>query len=342
MGCYWSLCFGHLEIAGGNQNYYPEILDLLLKEDFRPATLGCLLGADELLSRLARLGYSESSCKSYFAKYRNDLEAYKDAILFLNDDFTYSYPWDTLSPFIEKTDLNDARRIWDNLFRQIPLSADDRYLHSLVTNCFDAEYIEPYFDQKVNYFILSSLFPNEAVSLEVGEVIEGGYWPRSDFERNRFDEELLINGDEEAYIRYSVIELEENEVNEFKEVTPESVCNSIRKHLSRAAIAFLNNQGGSIYFGVADSGEVRGFETDRTTRDRIANLVVKIMDNVAPPVSSDSYKIKFIPLIENGQVCRDIVCLCITFGLERNQRRYRSLRGHSWFRQYAASPKLDR
>jgi len=342
MGCYWSLCFGHLEVARGNQNYYPDFLGLLLKNDFSPATLRCSLGADELFSRLGRIGYSNSSCKSYFAQYLKDLDMNRDAILFVNDDFTCSSPWDTLWPFMEKTDLNDVRRIWDNQFRHIPLSAHDRYLRNLVTNCFDAEYIEPCFDQRVNYFILSSLFPNEAVSLEVGEVIESGYWPRSGFERNRFDEELLRNENQEAYIRYSIIDCEEDEVNEFKEVTTESVCNSIRKHLSRTAIAFSNNQGGSIWFGVADTGEIRGFETDREIRDRIANLVVKILDNVAPPLPSDSYKMNFIPLIENGQVRKDTVCLCISFGLERNERRYGSSRGQSWFRQHAASPKLNR
>lgn len=342
MGCYWSLCFGHLEIARGNQNYYPDILDLLLEKDFSPEALRCSFGADELLSRLGRIGYSNISCETYFAQYLTDLDMNKDAILFVNDDFTHSYPWEALWPFMDKTDLNDVRRIWDSQFRHISLSAHDRYLHRLVTNCFDAEYIEPHFDQKVNYFILSSLFPNEAVNLEVGEVIESGYWPRSDFERNRFDEELLRNENQEAYIRYSIIHVEEDEVNEFKEVTTESVCNSIRKHLSKTAIAFLNNQGGSIWFGVADSGEIRGFETDRKIRDKIANLVVKILDNVDPPLPSDSFKINFIPLIEKGQVYKDTVCLCISFGLERNERRYGSSQGQSWFRQHAASPKLNR
>lgn len=342
MGCYWSLRFGHLEVARGNQNYCPDILGLLLKKDFSPATLQCSLGADELLGRLGRIGYSNRSCESYFAKYLKDLDMNRDAILFVNDDFTYSNPWETLWPFMDKSGLNDVRRIWDNQFRHIPLSAHDRYLHNLVTNCFDANYIKPYFDQKVNYYILTSLFPNEAVSLEVSEVIESGYWPKSDFERNRFDEELLVNENREAYIRYSMIHLEEDEVNEFKEVTTESVCNSIRKHLSRTTIAFLNNQGGSIWFGVADSGEIRGFEIDREIRDRIANLVVKILDNVAPPLPSDSYKMHFIPLIANGQVREDTVCLRITFGLERSECRYGSSRGQSWFRQHAASPKLNR
>lgn len=341
MGCYWSLCLGQLEIAGGNQNYYPEILGLLLKDDFCPTSLQCSLGANHLGSRLARIGYSERSCETYFTEYRKNLGLNKKAILFINDDFTYSDPWEVLWPFIDKADLSDVRRVWSNLFNQMPLSNQDRYLHSLITNNFDAEYIEPYFDQNVNYFILSSLFSDAVFSLDANEVIEGGYWPRSDFERNRFDETVLIHGDEEAYIRYSTIEVEEDELNEFKEVTSESVCNSIRKYLSKAAIAFLNNQGGSLYFGVADSGEVRGFETDRKMRDKIANLVVKIMNNIAPPVPSDSYRIRFIPLIENGQVRKDIVCLCIAFGLERSEHTYSSSRGQSWFRQYAASPKLD-
>ena len=340
MGCYWSLFFGNLAIAGGNQNCYPEILDLLLKIDFSPTSLNCSLGADELLRRLTQIGYSLPSCESYFAEYKKSLDVNKDAMLFVNDDFSYSRPWESLWPFLVKTGLNDVRRVWSNLFRKVTLSANDGYLHNLVTNCFDAECIEPYFDQKVNYYILSSLFPNEVVRLEVGEVIESGYWPRSDFEKNRFDDSLLIAGDQEAYVRYSGISLDENEVNEFKAVTTQSVCNSIRKHLSKAAIAFLNNRGGSIYFGITNSGEIRGFETDRDLRDKIANLVVRIMDNVAPPVPSDSYLIRFIPLIENGQVRSDIVCLRIGFGLKRNERRYSLSQGQSWFRQYAASPKL--
>jgi hypothetical protein len=126
-----------------------------------------------------------------------------------------------------------------------------------------------------------------------------------------------------------------------EEVTEQSITNSIKKNLAKNAVAFLNTMGGAIFFGISDSGEVRGFMTDRGKRDEIANLAIKIISNITPRIPPETYSIKFIPIIENGQISNDLVCLCISFRANHKEQRYEDADGRIWFRQHGATLRLD-
>jgi hypothetical protein len=225
------------------------------------------------------------------------------------------------------------------LFHGVPIDGSEHYLFLLITNNFESDYIDPYFDQNVLYFLLSRISSASQFVLEVGELFDWGYWSRSDFEDNAFDRQLSFTTDEEVFIRHKEIPTEEDEQNEFKEVTDRSILNSIKSNLGKAAIAFLNSRGGSIYFGIADSGTVHGFRANRGRRDEIAKLVVSILNSLSPRVSPLYYNMSFVPIIENGQISSEVTCLRISFR-ENGSSTTKSASGRSWFRQYGSSVEL--
>jgi hypothetical protein len=342
MGCYWTLRFGHLVIDSGNQNCDLAFLSLLLKDDFHlTPTPKCVVSANELRNRLFRCGYSTLSCQNYFREYISAVEKRKSSILFVTDDFICEDPWKDLSPFLRRLRIDTLCSIWSKLFKGCALEGNEKYLHMLVTNRFDAEYMDPYFDQSVNYFILTGICNEADVCLDMEEIFDWGYWTKDDFENDSLDYTLLTHTNQNALVRFSTVEHEENMQIEFKEVTDQSITNSIKKNLAKNAVAFLNTMGGAIFFGISDSGEVRGFMTDRGKRDEIANLAIKIISNITPRIPPETYSIKFIPIIENGQISNDLVCLCISFRANHKEQRYEDADGRIWFRQHGATLRLD-
>jgi hypothetical protein len=274
-------------------------------------------------------------------EYISAVEKQKNNILFMTADFRYEDPWKELSPFLRRSSIDSLCSIWTKLFHGHALEDNNKYLHMLVTNRFDAEYIDPYFDQNINYFILTEICNNVDVCLEMEEIFDWGYWTKDDFEKNSLDETLHMRAAQDSLIRFSTIEHEEDMQNEFKEVTDQSIMNSIKKNLAKTAVAFLNSMGGAIYFGISDSGEVRGFMTDRGRRDEIANLAINIISNITPRIPPEAYTIKFIPIIENGQISNNLVCFCVSFRADRKEQRHQDADGRIWFRQHGATLRLD-
>lgn len=341
MGCSWFLNFGHLEIDSGNQNCTLEFLQLLQGSDFesRPVPR-CSVPAKELHRRLVLLGYSATSCEAFLDKYLKELEENKKSILFFTEDFRYENPWESLSAYLRTVTVGSVAAIWKKLFQGQPLETNDRYLFLLVTNNFESEYIDPYFDQNIVYFLLSEMSPDSDFVLEMGELFDWGYWSNADFEVNAFEQQLAVTSHEEVLIRHSILPIEEDGKNEFKEVTERSVLNSIKSNLEKYAIGFLNANGGSLFFGITNSGVVLGFQTDRRKRDDIVNLAVSILNNVRPKVPPQCYKIEFLPLLENAEIIRDLVCLRVSFESRKGGNAFVSSNGRSWFRQYGATVEL--
>ena len=48
--------------------------------------------------------------------------------------------------------------------------------------------------------------------------------------------------------------------------------------------AFLNHQGGRMFFGITDSGYVKGVKADRAMRDRIRRGIDSIINAMRPQV----------------------------------------------------------
>lgn len=62
--------------------------------------------------------------------------------------------------------------------------------------------------------------------------------------------------------------------------------------------AFLNSEGGELYFGVEDDGTVHGLLLDTKDRDQIRIGVDGLMQHSTPTVDTRSYSLDFLPVLE--------------------------------------------
>jgi hypothetical protein len=93
---------------------------------------------------------------------------------------------------------------------------------------------------------------------------------------------------------------DEDESHEFKSLLHvENVPRRVAMVAVKYVNAFLNSEGGSIYFGVSDDGIVTGVRLPRELRDSLRLLLdAKISDSMVPPVDPSLVRIQFIPISE--------------------------------------------
>lgn len=93
-----------------------------------------------------------------------------------------------------------------------------------------------------------------------------------------------------------IIELEEDREHEFKSLknAKDPIRTITEYYVEKYINAFLNTNGGTIYFGIDDDGRVQGLRLDRAQRDRLRTIISKQINKFQPAVEPDLYKIEFI------------------------------------------------
>ena len=90
--------------------------------------------------------------------------------------------------------------------------------------------------------------------------------------------------------------IEETRHIEFKEVRGNNPANSIRDATDQYVVAFLNSEGGRIYWGVNDQRVVVGVRLTHNERDNIRRVVTERITGIQPPIAPTSYRIEFHPV----------------------------------------------
>lgn len=103
--------------------------------------------------------------------------------------------------------------------------------------------------------------------------------------------------DEFKYIQGKELKIFEDRHNEFKDTKAKNfdismACQNIATYVS----AFLNTEGGKIYYGISDSGVVSGIKLVRRTRDLFTQSLDGILNRFDPPLRPDLYKITYQPV----------------------------------------------
>jgi len=114
-------------------------------------------------------------------------------------------------------------------------------------------------------------------------------------------EQLQHQGREHVFVYGTTFHKDEDRENEFKSLLstkPHTLPNTIQSMCSKYLNAFLNTQGGTIYFGILDNGVIAGLVVDRSVRDLIRRAVDHVMHHHTPSVESSLYKIQFIEVYE--------------------------------------------
>ncbi|KAH3761552.1 transcriptional regulator, SARP family protein [Pelomyxa schiedti] len=101
------------------------------------------------------------------------------------------------------------------------------------------------------------------------------------------------------YYREEIVEVEEDKEHEFKAANnTEDPTTYIKSIAVKYLNAFLNANGGTIYFGVNDDGKAVGVILDRAARDNIRLSIDSAVSHFSPEVDPDMYSIAFIPVVE--------------------------------------------
>lgn len=112
-----------------------------------------------------------------------------------------------------------------------------------------------------------------------------------------------------TFVKGSLFNQEEDYEYEFKEIRENDIARDIIKDkVIEYTVAFLNDDGGRVLFGISDDLIVKGVLLSRDEKDDIRQLVNnKISDSVQPSVSPNSYAIEFHQVYdENSEMLSDL------------------------------------
>lgn len=108
------------------------------------------------------------------------------------------------------------------------------------------------------------------------------------------------------FVKGSLFNEEEDYEYEFKEIRENDIARDIIKDkIIEYTVAFLNDDGGRVLFGISDDLVIKGMLLTKAEKDDIRQLVNnKISDSVHPSVSPNAYAIEFHQVYDGG---RDLI-----------------------------------
>ncbi len=103
------------------------------------------------------------------------------------------------------------------------------------------------------------------------------------------------------FILHQSVTIEETRHYEFKEIKGSNPVDTIKNTVDEYVVAFLNSEGGSIYWGIRDADRVvLGVPLDSSQRDKLRRLVSEKLSQILPAVAPTAYRIEFHPVYEES------------------------------------------
>jgi tetratricopeptide (TPR) repeat protein len=99
------------------------------------------------------------------------------------------------------------------------------------------------------------------------------------------------------------VQIEETRHYEFKEIKGDNPTNSIKSQADQYAVAFLNSEGGHMYWGIRDTDRsVVGVKCNYSNRDEIRRVVTEKLNQIQPSIAPTSYRIEFHQVYDDNKV----------------------------------------
>ena len=110
------------------------------------------------------------------------------------------------------------------------------------------------------------------------------------------------------FVQGQPLPIEETRFYEFKEIKGGNPVSSIANTPDEYAVAFLNRNGGRIFWGIKDSDRITiGTTLNETQRDEIRVYVSEKLGAIEPPVSVDHWQLEFHEVYDlQGQIMEDL------------------------------------
>ncbi len=125
-------------------------------------------------------------------------------------------------------------------------------------------------------------------------------------------DEVLAEGKStpESVVRYVLeqpVAVEETRYHEFKEIKGLNPVRSIRKIVDEYVVAFLNREGGRIYWGIRDEDRVVvGVRLNFRQRDEVRRAITDQVSRIQPALAPSAYQINFHEVYQDGQAVTDL------------------------------------
>lgn len=137
-------------------------------------------------------------------------------------------------------------------------------------------------------------------------------------------------------------ELEESLTCEFKEIKT-NVTSIIGKTVDEYVVAFLNEIGGSIFWGIRDVDRVvTGFPVTQKTRDELRQIIGQKVASIAPSIPATTVTTSFNAVYDDcGQIVRDTCVLSVTVDKPAAARLYLTGGGEAFRKTLGGKIKLS-
>lgn len=137
------------------------------------------------------------------------------------------------------------------------------------------------------------------------------------------------------------VKIEETKYYEFKEVNSPNPVDTIKNTADEYAVAFLNSEGGRIFWGITDNKVAVGVKLAQPQRDRIRKEVTNKLNEIVPKLSPSDYSIRFYQITENDFPKDDLFVVEVSVPMPRNSEfLYATGGGQVWLKTDSGKRKL--
>jgi len=140
----------------------------------------------------------------------------------------------------------------------------------------------------------------------------------------------------------AVLPIEETRSYEFKEVKGQNPVGSIKSTADQYAVAFLNSEGGRIFWGVRDSDhKIVGVRLSLRDCDEVRRVVTEKLTAIQPQVAPTDYRIDIHKLYQRGRVVPDCRLVEITVPRSRTRDLYFTGSNEAWVKTDGGKKRLS-
>jgi serine/threonine protein kinase len=157
---------------------------------------------------------------------------------------------------------------------------------------------------------------------------------------------LLAHGEDqpppEKFHLGKPVPLEETRYCEFKEVVGQDPVRSILRQVETYVVAFLNSEGGRIFWGIRDHDRVViGVKLSYRQRDQVRRTVLDKVMRVQPAVSPNAYHINFRDVYEGERPIKNLFVVEVVVPRQSTNLLYFTESGDVFMKTEAGKKKLS-
>jgi predicted HTH transcriptional regulator len=108
--------------------------------------------------------------------------------------------------------------------------------------------------------------------------------------------------------------------------------------------AFLNAEGGTLYYGIENNGVISGVKLTREVRDQYSLALDNAAHSFHPQLTNEDYKLEFKPVLrQSGTVIQGLYVIELTVACGKREEVYLTNKNKAYIKRdasiYALSPK---